>query len=175
MATATKSKPATQPAQPVTFEEINRRKMRERVEAYREIVTRYATGETMTVADMEQAAELLDQLGLPQYAFDRDADAVRRFNATRAKYDTAVEAADPSRQRAEALTVEIDVLRKKLEALREEQRIMGSRAGKPAAYGQTLSQLKHDHPHVLADLDTATKLRIEELDRRKRSTVEVGA
>jgi hypothetical protein len=57
MATATKSKQATaEAAPPPTFAEINARKVRERIEAYREIVGRHAAGETLPVADMERAA-----------------------------------------------------------------------------------------------------------------------
>jgi hypothetical protein len=40
-----------------------------------------------------------------------------------------------------------------------------------AAYGQTIKQMESEHPHVLADLDLAVRLRTEELDRRKRATV----
>jgi hypothetical protein len=173
MATATKSKRAeaateAAPVVPVTFAAINARKVRERIESYREIVTRYAAGSTMTVEDMERAAELLEHLGLPQYAFTRDAEAMQRAKATGDKLKAAIDAQPANAQRAADLTVEIEALRRKLETLREEHRRASAAAGKGGAYDHTLRQLAHEHPHVLADLDTAVQIRIDELDRRKQ-------
>lgn len=169
MATATKSRPASEPAAPVTFDEINRRKVRERIEAYREIVGKHAMGGTLTVSDMEQAAELLEQLGLPQYTFDRDVDAVRRFKVTRDKHDAAADAAPEYRERAEKLAAEIKAMEGRLQAMREEYRLASNRIGKASAYITSMAQMQHDHPQVLADLDTAVRIRIEELDRRKQA------
>jgi len=169
MATATKSKAAAaEPVVPVTFDEINRRKVRERIAAYREIVARRASGEMLSVSDMERAGELLDQLSLPAYAFDRDAEAVQRFRTARAKYDDAVRAEPGYRQRAEELAAEIDAMKKKLEALREEHRITVAKGNKGTAYLHSVAQLENDHPHVIGDLDQAVRLRVEELDRRKQ-------
>lgn len=170
MTTGTKRKAASadEPDLPVTFAEINRRRVQERLEGYREIVTKRAAGEALTVADMERAGELLDLLGLPGYTFDRDYEAVQRFNSIREKYDAAVAAVPAHTQRAAELTVEIETLRKKLDAMREEQRIAKARADKPGIYSHTVKQLEHDHPHVLADIDTAVRVRIAELDRRKQ-------
>jgi hypothetical protein len=170
MATATKSK-ATAPAEsalPVTFAEINARKVRERIEGYREIVGRQAAGEMLSVADMERAAELLEQLGLPQYAFTRDAEAMQRAKATGDKLQAAIDAQPANAKRAADLAVEIEALRRKLEMLREEHRQANAKATKGSAYEHSLRQLAAEHPHVLADLDTAVRLRIEELDRRKQ-------
>ena len=173
MATATKSKRAeaateAAPAVPVTFAAINARKVRERIESYREIVTRYAAGSTMTVEDMERAAELLEHLGLPQYAFTRDAEALQRAKVTGGKLQAALDGQPANAQRAADLAVEIEALRKKLEMLREEHRRASAAAGKGGAYDHTLRQLAAEHPTVLADLDTAVRYRIEELDRRKQ-------
>lgn len=168
MATATKPKPEPKavPAA-VTFAEINARKVRERVEIYRDIVTRRATGAVVTVDDMERAAELLELLGLPQYTFDRDVEAVQRFKAVTDKVQAATDAAPAFKQRAAELTGEIEAARKRLEALREEQRIATAKANKGVAYGQTIATLQHDHPHVLANIDDAVRYRVEELDRRR--------
>jgi hypothetical protein len=169
MATATKSKPAAAaPVPPITFDEINRRRVRERVEAYRDIVTRHAAGETITVADMEQAGELLEHLGLPQYTFDRDVQALQRASATRDKLQVALDAQPANAKRAADLAIEIEALRAKLETLREEHRRATAGASKGTAYDHTLRQLAVEHPHVLADLDTAVQLRIEALDHRKK-------
>lgn len=165
-----KSKPESEaPAVPITFDEINRRKVRERVEAYREIVGKHVMGGTLTVSDMEQAAELLEQLGLPQYTFDRNVDAVRRFKVTREKHDAAADAAPGHAERAEKLAAEIKVMEGRLHAMREEHRIASNRIGKASAYITSMAQMQHDHPIVLADLETAVRIRIEELDRRKQA------
>jgi hypothetical protein len=174
MATGTKMKPDTKPAPAVvTFAEINARKVRERIEAYRNIVQRRATGEIVTVSDMERAAELLEQLGLPQYTFDRDVEAMQRFKAATDKVQAAIDAAPAHKQRAEELVVEIEAARKRLEILKEEHRLVTAKANKPTTYGQTVAMLKHDHPHVLGSITDAVRFRVEELDRR-RGTLEVA-
>jgi hypothetical protein len=62
-------------------------------------------------------------------------------------------------------------MKKKLYHLCEEHRRAMAGANKPTAYAQTLVLLAHEHPHLLADIDTAARLRVEELDRGKRSLV----
>ena len=168
MTTATaKRKPETIEALPVTFDEIARRKMRERVEAYREIVTRRADGKTISGDDMERAGELLDHLGLPNFAFDRDAEALVKFRAAAAKLQAAVDAVPAAKQRAEELAAEIEVQRQRLVALREEHRLAVAKGNKPQAYTASVVTLENEHPTVLAALDVAVKFRLAELDRRK--------
>jgi hypothetical protein len=169
MATATKTKAApAAPVLPTTFAEINARRVRERIEAYRGIVQRHADGEPVTIESMEQAAELLEHLGLPGYTFERDVEALQRANATRAKLAAAIEAQPAAAARASELAVEIEATRKKLEMLREEHRQANAKATKGSGYEHSLRQLAAEHVHVLADLDTAVRFRIEEMDRRKQ-------
>lgn len=158
-------------SEPITFDEINRRKMRDRIESYREIVVRRAEGGTITVSDMERAAELLEHLGLPQYTFDRDVEAVRRHKALADKVQAAAAVAPANKQRADELAAEVEATRQRLEMLREEHRQATVKSNKPGAYSHSVKMLQHDHPHVLGDLDDAARLRIEEMDRRKRATV----
>ena len=166
-ATAAKKKPEAIEPLPVSFDEIARRKVRERIVAYREIVTRRADGKTISVDDMERAGDLLDHLGLPGFAFDRDAEAVLRFRAASSKLQTAVDAVPGAKQRAEELAAEIEAQRQRLVALREEHRLAVARISKPQAYSGSLAMLQNDHPVVLADLDVAVRFRVQELDRRK--------
>jgi uncharacterized protein YggE len=165
--TTAKKKPEAIEPVPVTFDEIDRRKVRERVEAYRDIVTRRADGKIITVADMEKAGELLDHLGPLGYAFDRDAEAVLRFRVAAAKMQAAINAVHSAKQRGDELATEIEVLRQKLVALREEHRLTVAKVSKPTAYSASVVMLQNDHPVVLADLDVAVRLRVDELDRRK--------
>jgi uncharacterized protein YggE len=168
MTTATaKKKPEAIEPLAVSFSEIAARKMRERVEAYREIVTRRADGKTISVSDIERAGELLDLLGLPGFAFDRDTEALVKFRAAAAKMQAAVDAVPAAKQRAEELAAEIEVQRQRLVALREERRLAVAKAGKPAAYTASVAMLQNDHPVVLGDLDVAVRFRLKELDRRK--------
>lgn len=169
MARATKQ--PEPPAEPVTFDEIAKRRTRERLEAYRELVRRHADGETMSVEQMEKVLELLDQLGLPQYAHERDVEAVRRFKIAQEKYQAAADAAPGHAARATELAAEVEATTKKLATLREELRVAQSRHNRPGAYSQTIRQMESEHPHVLANLDLAVRLRTEELDRRRRATV----
>ena len=173
MATATKTKAAAVSVAevgPVTFEEIARKKLRERIEAYRGFVQRHAAGELLDETEMTQAAELLDHLGLPQYAFERDAKALINHARSLAKWEAYVANEPQMRERGKALTVEIKALAEKLNAAKAEvHRIELGSGMKAAAYGQTVNELRVNHPHVLADLDTAVQLRIEELDRRKQT------
>lgn len=165
---AAKTKPAPEP---MTFAEIAHKRLRERITQYRDLVHRHANGEQLGVAEMEAAADLMEQIGLPQYTFDRDADAMRRYTLVQAKVQAAADAAPAFKARAAELAAEIDVARKKLAAMQEEHRIAVSKSTKPGAYAHSLNQLASEHPTVLADLDTAVRLRGEELDRRKRATV----
>ena len=172
MATATKSKSATKPAPlPVTFDEIAAKRMAERLEKYRTFVSRQAAGETLGVADMETVADLLDQIGLPAYAFSRDIEATERHHHATAKYQAAVEAAPEHKANAKRLEAEVEKAKRQLAALVEEHRLALAKSNKPGAYGQTLALLANDHPHLFAPLTDATRLRVEELDRRKRSTI----
>ena len=168
MTTATaKKKPEAIEPLAVSFSEIAARKMRERVEAYREIVTRRADGKTITVTDIEKAGELLDLLGLPGFAFDRDTEALVKFRAAAAKLQAAVDAVPAAKQRAEELAAEIEVQRQRLVALREEHRLAVAKGNKPQAYTASVVTLENEHPTVLAALDVAVRFRLAELDRRK--------
>ena len=157
---------------PMTFAGIAKNKTRERLEAYRKIVERRADGEMLGVADMERAGELLDQLGLPLYSFDRDTDAMKRYRLARDKYQAAVDAMPEYQRQAVELAAEIATLKKRLASLQEQHRLATAKASKPEAYRQTVAMLQLDHPHVLADLDQAAELRITELDRRRRGAEE---
>lgn len=175
MAPATKTKAEPKPApEPMTFAEIARQRLRERITKYRSLVTRHANGEQLGTADMEAAADLMEQIGLPQYTFERDADAMRRFTLVQAKVQAAADAAPEHKARAAELAAEIAVAKKKLAAMQEEHRIAVSKSNKHGTYAHTLNQLASEHPTVIADIDTAVRLRAEELDRRKRGALEVA-
>ena len=140
MATTTKAKPAAvepaAPSAPITFAEIAANRLAERLTAYRELVRRHAGGEVLGVADMERVADLLDQIGLPQFAFDRDAEAILRHNAANEKYKAAVANEPAARERAVQLHGEIEEMQRKLAAsggTRRRQRRPGGAGSRPRA------------------------------------------
>lgn len=145
--------------------------MAERITTHRELVGRQAAGNTLTAGLMEAVADLLDLLGLPGYAFARNAEAMQRHSVVLAKTQAAVEAVPENKARAAELAAKVEETRKQLQALQEQHRIGVAKTTKPAAYGHTLAQLASEHPTVLADIATATRLRCEELDWRKRATI----
>ena len=163
--TKTRTKSADTP--PATFDGIARKKMRERLTAYREFVKRQAEGESLSEDDLSQVADLLEGLGLPDYSWPRDVEASQRFAVTSGKLKVAVDAEPANRQRSLELAKEAEALQAKLRTLHEELRRTQAGAGKVAGYGQTLRQLAADHPQALADIESAVTLRVEELNRRK--------
>lgn len=168
---AAKTKPAPEP---MTFAEIANKRLRERIMQYRDLVQRHANGGQLDVEQMEAAADLMEQIGLPQYTFERDADAMRRYTLVQAKVQAAVDAAPEHKSRATELAEKIEATRKQLAVMQEEHRLAVAKGNKSGAYTHTLNQLQSEHPTVLADIDTAVRLRAEELDRRKRGTLEVA-
>jgi hypothetical protein len=123
------------PAEPVTLEQIAAKRLRERIEEYRVLVARHAAGEVLTAEDMERVAELLEQIALPDYAFERDADAINRFAKTHAKWVAFTKDEPALRERAKQLVVEIKAATEKLTALRAEaHRVEMTTASKAGAY-----------------------------------------
>jgi phosphoglycerate-specific signal transduction histidine kinase len=165
--TTTKTRKAAEPTTPPTFADIARKRIREQLTAYRGFVERAVAGEQLEESELSQVADLLEGLGLPDFAWSRDVEAASRFAVSSGKLQAAVDAEPTNRQRTQELAKEVGVLQAKLRTLHEELRRAQSGAGKVAAYGQTLSQLQHDHPQALADIDTAVTVRLEELNRRK--------
>jgi hypothetical protein len=166
MATATERKtkavaPAPTPA-PVTFDEIARNRLRERIEAYREIVRRQASGDTLPTEDMAQAAELLDHLGLPYFAFERDVQAHREYVAA-SKGAAEAEAKRPANEkRLEEVTARIKAIESELKALRSEHYTLAEvEPMTRVSHQRMINELTFNHPHVLESIETAVQLRID--------------
>jgi AcrR family transcriptional regulator len=166
MARATKQpEPA---AEPVTLEQIATKRLRERIEAYRALVARHAAGEMLTVDDMERVAELLEQIGLPDYAFTRDADAINRHAKAHGKWTDFVADEPRQRERGKEVMAEIKAASERLAALKAEaHRIEIVTGSKITAYHTSMIQLAAEHPHVLGSIDEAVRLRGEALARRR--------
>lgn len=167
----TKTRKTSEPTPPPTFADIARKKIRAHLETYRALLRRHADGELLSEDDLSTVADTLEALGLPDWCWPRDLEALGRHAVVQAKFKAAVDAEPANRDRAVELTSEIESLQAKLLAKREELRRAQAGATKSTTYAQTLSQLAVEHPHVLGDIDTAVTLRLEELNRRKREGV----
>ena len=151
-----------------SFEEIALRRVAQKLQEYRKIVATHAAGERLTVPQMERTAELLEELGLPDFAFVRDAESVNRYAAARAKHENAVAGNADAVATAEQLRLKLETAKKQVAELQTALHAAHAKTNKPEAYRQTLQQLEIEHPHILAPIDEAARLRCDELSRRRR-------
>jgi hypothetical protein len=147
---------------PPTMAEVQERKTRERLTAYRHLVARAAAGEQLRDEDMGTASNLLDDLGLPPYAWARDVQAKRDDDAA-AEQETGFRAAEPDRLARERDAAErVKALEDELKTMR--QRLHQAATAEPMRLMNVLRQrneLRANHPHVLADLEQAVAFRLQ--------------
>lgn len=160
MATATKTK--KEPEQVLTFEQINEKKLREKIEAYRGFVKRAAEGEMLPEEALEAVADILAFLYLPDYCWARDVEAIRKH-----KHDADAVAEMTSKQpkleaEAKELVVKIRQLEEDLKQART--RLNYCSVITPASLVERMRRMREletVHPHLLADLDLAVQVRAE--------------
>lgn len=168
--TVTKTR-KTEPSSPPTLDGVARKKLRTHLEEYRSMLAQQVAGEELTEAHLSRVTDCLDALGLPDFAWARDVEALQRHAVVKTKFRAALEAEGPNRERSVELSKEIESIRARLMALQEEQRKSQAAANKPATYANSLAQLEAEHPHALGDIDTAVTLRLAELNRRKQGSL----
>jgi hypothetical protein len=160
MTTATKTK--KKPEKVLTFEELNAKKLREKIEHYRSEVARAAAGEMLSEKELEGVGEALAYMHLPDLCWARDIQALRDHR------EAAAAAAEMAERRPE-LEAEAATLVAKVKQLEEELKTARARlnyCGNVSAQAQANElrrqrELETVHPHLLADLDLAMKLRAE--------------
>ncbi len=161
---------------PLTMEEIQEQKTRERITAYRELVTRAASGEQLGDADMTTASDLLDALGLPPYTWARDVQAKRDDDAA-ALDESRYRDAEPDRQEREAeLSSKVEAMEAELLTLRQELRNVAT--GEPMTLVNVLrrrNELRANHPHVLGDVEQAVAFRLQATRRAVPPLVASGS
>lgn len=157
----------TEASPPPTFAGVARKKMRERIEAYRKHVRRAADGEQLNDSDLSDVADLLAVLSLPDYAWSLHVEAMKRHDVVAAKLKAALDAEPANRVRSLELGKEIEALQAKLRTLLEEQRQAQARANKGGAYDHSLRQLEAEHAVVLGNIDAAVTLRLAEQEKRR--------
>lgn len=162
-------------AEPMTFEQIAERKLREKMTAYRDIVARAASGEQLPEADMEAAVELLSFLGLPSFAFRRDVVAKADHDAaSRAEAEARVQRAANDKRLTE-VTERLKALEAEVVSLKAERHRLGDMADHSlVGFMSRQRQLEVEHPHVLAPLEDAVRFRLEQQHKRQGVTLPGG-
>lgn len=145
-----------------TVEQIQERKTRERLTSYRALVARAASGEQLPEADLEEAADLLDRLGLPSYTFRRDVAAQQSFAAATAD-DARLTAAEPGNaDRLKAIDARLKAIDEELKTLRVERYdIAQTQQLQRVALDRRMTELVFNHPQVFADLEQAVAARLK--------------
>jgi hypothetical protein len=168
--TEPKTRKRKAPAEPLTFEQIAERKLRDRLTRYRELVARAAAGDQLAEADMESALEILEALGLPGFSWRRDITAKVDHDAV-VKVEAETRAQRPKNEkRLEEIAERMKAVEAELASLREERHRIGSMSDHLlAGYMARVNELEANHPHVLGDLDAAVRFRMEQ--QRKRAGV----
>lgn len=158
-------------AEPVTLEQIAKRKMRDRLTAYRELVTRAAAGEQLPEVDLDKAVDLLDSLGLPHYALQRDIQARTEFDAASKAQDEARARRPANDKRLLEIAERLKTLDAELTALKSERHALGVVADNSlAAVMARRHELEAGHPHVLLPLEDAVRFRLEQQQRKRMSS-----
>jgi len=70
-------------ALPISFALVEARRLRLRLDAYRDCVARVAAGEEVEAVDMTAATNSMPRLGLPGYTLRRDVQAMAAMRLTR--------------------------------------------------------------------------------------------
>ena len=168
--TVTKTKKTAEPSAPPTLDSVARKRLQARLEEYRSLLAQQSNGEAMAEADLSRVTDCLEALGLPDFAWSRDCEALQRHAAVKAKLRAAVDAESVNRERSLELAKEVNSARARLATLLEDQRKAQAAIGKPGVYAHTLSELEAEFPHALADIDTAVTVRLSELNRRRAAS-----
>ena len=162
MTTATKTRKAKEPVQPVSFAEMNARKIREKIEAYRGYVQRAADGELLDEKQLEEVGEILAFLLLPDMCWERDIRALR-------DYREALAAAEEMASKQPQFDIEAGELSAKIKQLEAELKEATTRLNylarvaprAQASEMQRANELRSLNPHLLLDLEQAVALRAE--------------
>lgn len=169
MATATKKAAATTAA-PVSIQDAAAKRMQERIAAYRKAVEDAAAGKSMSAETVEAVLEHLGAMGLPDFAWQRDVEAVRQMGRLAAEVE-AFEAERPAREkRVATLLADIQRLEQSLKDARTEHYNLTHAA--ELRYVDRLrrqNELIAAHPQVFATAEDAARLRLAEKSRGRNA------
>jgi hypothetical protein len=158
-----KSKPA---AQPPTFDEVARSKMRDTLTEYRKFVERAAKGEQLSVEELDRVLELLAHMALPDFAWDRDIKAQREHTANANRESELMALLPDSQTRAAATTKRIEALEKELLTLKTQlHRDTKLLPMQLIDHGRKKNELVTLNPHLFVNIDDAVRLRMAEKNK----------
>lgn len=164
--TTTKRPKASEPAEPATFAEIAARKMSETITAYRRFVTRAASNERLTGDDLEKVLEALAYMRLPEYAWERDVQAMRDHAAATAAIAEMAGKAEADAERLAVVVERIKAVEAELKALKGEHYTLTQvNTMQRVGQMQRVNELAMNHPHVFMDVADAARLRQEAKDK----------
>jgi hypothetical protein len=152
----------TKAAAPLTMEQVAERKMRECITAYRGLVARAAAGEQLPDDAMEQAAALLDGMGLPPLTWARDVQAQQQFNSA-LEIEARLTKAEPGNvARLQVIAARLKAIEAEVTELRAEQFDLGTlQTDKRIDALRRQNELTANHPHVFDDLEQAVVFRLK--------------
>jgi len=162
MTTATKTRKAKEPQQPISFAEMNARKIRERIETYRGHVERAVDGEQLDEKQLEEAGEILAFLLLPDMCWERDIRALRDYREASAAAEEMASKQPQFELEAGQLSARIKQLEAELKEAKTRLHYLAQVAPRSQANEmQRTNELRSLHPHLLLDLEQAVLLRAE--------------
>lgn len=162
MATTATRRSKEQAAPAVTFADVARKRMRDRIEQYRASVQRAAAGQQLDAAELEAALEALTTMGLPDYAWDRDVSAQRDYASTVQTLNEAQARRPASEARLTEIVARIRTIEEELKALRSERHTLADVDPMTRVNTQQrLNELALNHPHLFLDVAEAVRLRQE--------------
>lgn len=174
MTTATATPKRSKQA-PMTLEQAAAAKMRETLQQYRERVVEAADGMPFFASQLEVVDALLTELGLPRFAWERDADALKRHRQLTADA-TALEAArQDDADEAAVISAELKALERRMAQARGRlHELTTVRPQTIVALHQRLHELEANHPHTLSDIDKAVALKMAAQQRKAVQTPKTG-
>lgn len=147
-----------------SYGEIIRKRIRDDVTAYREIVTRAAAGEQLSEVEILSAYETLQRLGFPPGQLEQDLAAVREHTKNKTRWSEYVAREPEERARLLEVEKELEQLKQRTNELRAQaHRLSFGSSMKAAGALQRCNELTVTYAHVLSDLEQAVEARARAL------------
>jgi hypothetical protein len=148
-----------------TYSEIIRKRIRADVTSYRSLVSRAASGEQLSEAELIEAYETLGRIGYPPGQFEADLSATREHTKYKTRWAEFLAREPGERERQREVDRQIGELKQQLDTLKAEAHRLSFGSGlKAAANLQRANELAAQHSHVLSeDVDQVVEMRARAL------------
>lgn len=145
-----------------SFEDLARKRVREQLGEYRELVGRAAAGEKLDEQTLARVLEVLDDLRLPQAAWSRDVIARRDFDAAEKAAAESLAKKPAQDRRLVEVVARLAELEEEVRSLRGERHSLSEvEPMVRVQYSRTCNELAARHPHLLFDLDDSVRRYLE--------------